>query len=64
MNVKLENYKKIKGLMFFAKQTFLDEKGMEITPTLENLEVFRKELKKIIDLVDELGHDIQSKSEK
>ena len=64
MNVKLENYKKIKGLMFFAKQTFLNEKGMEIIPTLEKLEVFRQELKKILDLVDELGIDIQSKSEK
>jgi len=57
----LENYKKIKKLQFFAKQTFLDEKGMEIMPTLENLEVFRKELKKIINLVDELGYKMTGK---
>ena len=63
MREKLDNYKQVKKLLYFAKQTFLSDKGMEIMPTLENLEVFRQELKKLLDLVDELGYDIQSKSE-
>ena len=67
MKVKIENYKKIKGLMVFAKQTFLNEKGQEITPTLENLVTFRKELRKITELVhlkqEELEHAIYKKSE-
>ena len=54
MKSKLENYKKIKGLMFYAKQTFLDEKGMEIIPTLENLMEFKEKLNSIIRLLDEI----------
>ena len=53
-NQLLENYKKIKGLMFWAKQAFLNEKGREIMPTLENLEKFNEELTKIKTIVDEL----------
>ena len=63
MKSKLENYKQVKRLLYFAKQAFLSDKGMEIMPTLENLEVFRQELKKLLDIVDELGYAIQSKSE-
>lgn len=55
MKTKLENYKKIKELLKFAKETFLNEKRQEIMPSLENLEVFRQKLKKLLDLVDELG---------
>ena len=62
MREKLDNYKKVKKLLYFAKQTFLSDKGMEVMPTLENLEVFRQELKKLLDLVDELGYDIQGES--
>ena len=64
MKSTLKNYQKIKKLLYLAKQTFLSDKGMEIMPSLENLEVFRQELRKIIDLVDELGYDIQSKDDK
>ena len=58
MKPKLKNYEKIKKLLYFAKQTFLNEKGMEILPTTETLGVFRRELKKILDLVDELGLEL------
>jgi len=62
MKAKLDNYMKIKKLQYFAKQTFLNEKGQEIIPTLEKLETFISELNNIIDLVDVLKDDIQSKS--
>jgi len=58
MKAKLENYKKIKGLMFHAKQTFLNEKGMEIMPTLENLMGFKEELNSIIRLLEEIEEKI------
>lgn len=67
MKVKIENYKKIKRLLFFAKETFLNEKGQEIEPTLENLVMFRKELRKVTELVhlkqEELEHAIYKESE-
>jgi len=67
MREKLDNYKNVKKLLYFAKQTFLSDKGMEIIPSLENLEVFKQELDKIIDLVynmrDDLENAIQGKSE-
>lgn len=63
MKSKLDNYKKIKGLMFFAKQTFLDEKGMEIMPTLEKLDIFKKELGKINTLVINLVHKLKGEDE-
>ena len=63
MREKLDNYKQVKKLLHFAKQTFLSDKGMEIIPSLENLEVFRRELRKLLDYVDELGYAIQNKSE-
>jgi len=63
MREKLDNYKQVKKLLHFAKQTFLSDKGMEILPSLENLEVFRRELRKLLDYVDELGYAIQNKSE-
>lgn len=54
MNNKLNNYQKIKKLLYWAKQTFLNEKGMEILPTVENLiafnikvESFRNDLRKL-----------------
>jgi len=59
----IDNYKKIKKLQYWAKQTFLNEKGQEIMPTLENLEVFEKELNLIADLIDVLKDDIHRKSE-
>ena len=59
----IDNYKKIKKLQYWAKQTFLNEKGQEILPTLENLEVFEKELNLIADLIDVLKDDIHRKSE-
>ena len=59
----IDNYKKIKKLQYWAKQTFLNEKGQEIIPTLENLEVFEKELNLIADLIDVLKDDIHRKSE-
>ena len=66
MKAKLENYKKIKGFMFYAKQAFLDEKGMEIMPTLENLMEFKEKLNGIMRLLDEIEeklYALQSKSE-
>ena len=66
MKAKLENYKKIKGLMFYAKQTFLNEKGQEIMPTLENLMEFKEELNSIIRLLEEIEeklYAIPNKSE-
>jgi len=63
MSVKLENYKRIKGILFSAKQTFLNEDGREIMPTLEKLEEFNTVLSRIKKLVDELYVEIQSKSE-
>ena len=62
-NDKYDNYKKVKGLMFWAKQTFLNEKGMEILPTLEKLLKFNEELTKIKTIVDELYVRIHSESE-
>lgn len=43
MEIKLQNYMRIKKLLFLAKQTFLDEKGREIIPTLDKLVEFEKE---------------------
>ena len=66
MKSKIENYKKIKKLQFFAKQTFLDEKGMEIMPTLENLMGFKEELNKIMRLLNQIEeklYALPSKSE-
>ncbi|KKL91474.1 hypothetical protein LCGC14_1894290 [marine sediment metagenome] len=54
MQVKLDNYKKIKGLLFFAKQTFLNEKGQEITPTIENLMEFKEKINSIMSLLNEI----------
>ena len=58
MKTLLENYKKIKGLMVYAKQTFLNEKGQEIMPTLDNLVGFEKKFnivqKLLMELEDEL----------
>ncbi len=59
MSVKLENYKKIKGILFFAKQTFLNEKGQEIVPTLDNLKIFSEKLNKIVNLVEELWDGLE-----
>lgn len=58
MNNKLDNYKKIKRLLYWAKQTFLNEKGMEILPTEEKLNIFKEELQKIVKIVEELENDI------
>ncbi len=58
MKLKIENYKKIKKVLMSAKQVFLNEKGQEIMPTLENLEVFRKELNSIIHLLDEIEDEL------
>lgn len=55
---EIDNYKKIKGLMFFAKQTFLNEKGREITPTLENLRIFKEKLNDISQLVDKIEEEL------
>jgi len=54
MQVKLDNYKKIKGLLFFAKQTFLNEKGQEITPTIENLMEFKEKINSIMSLLNKI----------
>lgn len=54
MKAKLDNYKKIKGLLFFAKQTFLNEKGQEITPTIENLMEFKEKINSIMSLLNEI----------
>jgi len=62
MSIKPENYKKIKGILLSAKQTFLNEDGREIVPTLENLTKFNEELTKIKKLVDELYVKIHSES--
>jgi len=59
MKKRLDNYKKIKKLLYFAKQTFLNDEGVEITPTLKNLETFRKELRLVLDLIDELGFKLK-----
>ncbi len=59
MKAKIENYSKIKKLQYWAKQTFLNEKGQEIVPTLEDLEVFNKELHKINTLVINLVHKLK-----
>lgn len=62
MNKKLDNYKRVKRLLYFAKETFLSDKGMEIMPSLENAEVFRKELTIIDKMVDELIDELYRKS--
>ena len=62
MNKKLDNYKRVKRLLYFAKETFLSDKGMEILPSLESAEVFRKELTIIDKMVDELIDDLYRKS--
>lgn len=62
MNKKLDNYSRVKKLLFFAKETFLSDKGMEIMPSLESVEVFRKELTIIDKMVDELIDDLYRKS--
>ena len=54
MKIKLENYKKIKGLMVFAKQTFINEKGQEIMPTLEGLKEFEEKIRNILKLLFEI----------
>ena len=59
---EIDNYKKIKGLLFFAKQAFLNERGREIIPTLENLEIFKEKLNEILHLVDEIKDGIQGES--
>ncbi len=53
-NQLLDNYKRIKGLLFFAKQTFLNEKGQEITPTIENLMEFKEKINSIMSLLNEI----------
>ena len=58
MKVKIETYKRIKGLMVFAKQTFLNEKGQEIEPTLENLMGFKEKLRSIMNLLNEIEEKI------
>lgn len=54
MNVKLENYKRIKKVLTSAKQTFLNEKGQEIMPTLEKLVVFKQQIDSIMRILDEI----------
>lgn len=63
MKSKLDNYMKIKKLLFIAKQTFLNEKGQEIIPTLESLEIFNKELGIINTLVINLVHKLKGTDE-
>lgn len=58
MKVKLDNYMKIKKLLFLAKQTFLDEKGQEIMPTLDNLVPFEKELNIIRNMLVKLEQEL------
>jgi len=59
---EIDNYKRIKNLLVLAKKTFLNEKGSEITPTLENLEVFKENIYDILHLVDEIEDGIQGES--
>ena len=54
MTIKLENYKRIKGILTSAKQTFLNEKGQEIMPTLENLVVFKQQISSLLRMLDEI----------
>lgn len=54
----IENYKKIKKLLGFAKQTFLSDKGMEIIPTLDNLVAFEKELNILVNILRELEQEL------
>ncbi len=61
-NDKYDNYKQVKGLLYWAKQTFLNDKGMEILPTIKNLTKFNEELSKIKNIVDELYNAILNKS--
>lgn len=58
MRENLDNYKKIKGLMFWAKQTFISDKGMEIMPTLENLGNFKEKVRNILVLLNEIEEKI------
>ncbi len=58
MKAKLQNYMKIKKLLFFAKQTFLNEKGQEIIPTLEGLVEFKKVFNNVSHLLDEIEDEI------
>lgn len=54
----IDNYKKIKKLLFLAKQTFLNEKGQEIMPTLDNLVAFEKEFNIIQKLLLKLEGEL------
>ena len=58
MKTLLDNYKKIKKLLFLAKQTFLNEKGQEIIPTLDNLVGFERELNIVQKLLMELEQEL------
>ncbi len=58
MKIKLENYSKIKKLQYWAKKTFLNEKGQEIMPTLEKLNIFKNELERINELVKNLEDEL------
>ncbi len=61
MNKYKENYKKIKKLQYWTKQTFLNKKGQETMPTLKSLEIFNKELEIINNLVKDLENNLQKK---
>lgn len=63
MKNQIDNYKKIKKLLYCAKQTFLNEKGVEVVPTLEDLNVFKKELGIINTLVINLVHKLKGTDE-
>jgi len=58
MKDKLDNYTKIKKLLYLAKQTFLNEKGREIIPTLEDLVEFEKELNIVRNLLMKLEDEL------
>ncbi len=58
MKAKLQNYMKIKKLLFFAKQTFLNDKGQEIIPTLESLVEFKKLFNNVSHLLDEIEDEL------
>ena len=58
MSTKSEYYKRIKGILFFAKQTFLNEDGREIVPTLESLVEFEKKLNSIVNELKKLEGEL------